>query len=55
MNENFAENLYRLRKENGLTQEQLAGSSIFAKNGYVVSAFDIARSGLDKGRHLAVG
>lgn len=25
----------------------------FAKNGYVVSAFDIAKSGLEKGKHLA--
>lgn len=25
----------------------------FAKNGYTVSAFDIARSGIEKGRHLA--
>lgn len=148
MNKNFAENLYRLRKENGLTQEQLAGrlgvsfqsvskwennqgypdiellpriasyfhitldellgyqsekiitthyegkyhseeyywgnqvwsgcyevlkrkppivplrlldvgcgegqaAVFFAKNGYIVSAFDIAQNGIEKGKHLA--
>ncbi|WP_286119110.1 class I SAM-dependent methyltransferase [Thermoactinomyces sp. DSM 45891] len=57
----IAKNIYRYRKEKGLTQEKLLdigcgegrNAVFFARNGYDVTAFDISDAGIEKTKRLA--